>query len=351
MGWLDLFKSVGQSGLSSAMDFGLQALGNAVLPMSKAQRQQNEYASLEAQKARNFSAQEAEINRDWQEEMYARYNSLQGKVAQAREAGINPLFAVTGSATSPMSANPVQPAPSSASPSSASPLGQISDMASSILGFSKIDAEIKNIEASNRKLAAESFLLEVDGLYRGDMRNAELNVLYKTCDKYDAEISYFYAAADEKFANIGKIYAETAESEERSKKVSQEISNLMLEALNIQADTQVKLRMFDQIGAQIENLEADTGYKVQLAALAIQQAATEQTKQELNRNNASWFMSDIDRLAATTNFQEQQAILTEWQSKATKRNYKWTPVMNTTSIVTDLMSSAGKLLSGVGSLQ
>lgn len=358
MGWIDLFEGVSGGALSSITDFGMQALGNAILPLSKAQRQQNEYAAEEARKGRDFTAQQAEINRDWQEEMYAQYNSLSGKVAQARESGINPLYAVTGSATSSMSSTPPATPASVASPGSVSPMGQISDMAGAMLGFSKLSAEIKNINSITRHQNAQAFIQEINALYQGRLNEATLDNMYATYKKTGAEEGYFLAATQEKFANIGKIYAETDNIEERTKLVTEEITKCVAEVRNINADTDLKGKMLEQIGAQIDNLNADTWYKIKLAALVVEQALTEGTKRQLMDQQCAWYIEDIGRLAAVTSntqadtiLKQMQTKLTETQDKLVNRQFKWLPVMNIAKIGTDSVNAAGNLLKGIGSLQ
>lgn len=102
--------------------------------------------------AQKFNAKQAELNREWQEEMYEKYNSLSGKIAQAKEAGVNPLFAVTG--------NSVMPAPSTATPassginvpgaapSSVSAVTQLMDVLSNV--------KLKDAQAENIKSATEN---------------------------------------------------------------------------------------------------------------------------------------------------------------------------------------------------
>lgn len=250
-----MFKGVAGGAAGSLFDFGLQALGNAVLPMSRAQKQQNAYASSEARAARDFSAQQAEINRDWQEDMYARYNSLQGKVAQAQEAGVNPLFAVTGSATSPMSAAPPPVASPAASSGSASPVGQLSDMVGATLGFSKLNAEIENIRSVTRNQNAQALKTELESLWVNPLSEQsikESNRRIQSADVTDAE-----KAANTNLL-IEKIFTEEATQAEKAQNV------LTLASVAKKNETEMGL-----ILARIRNTEADSRYKSALTAGAL----------------------------------------------------------------------------------
>lgn len=255
MGWTDLFQGIAGGAAGSVVDFGLQALGNAVLPMSKAQRQQNEYAAEEARKGRDFTSQQAEINRDWQEEMYARYNSLPGKIAQAREAGVNPLYAVTGSATSPMSATPSPASPSVASPSSVGPMGQISDMVGAVLGFSKLSAEIKNINSITRNQNAQALKTELEALWVNPLNEQTVKESQRRIQSADVSDA-------EKIANtnllLEKIFTEEATQAEKAQNV-----------LYLSSEVRKNEAEMGLILSRIKNTDADTEYKSALTAGAL----------------------------------------------------------------------------------
>lgn len=218
------------------MDFGFQALANSVLPMSRAQRQQNEFSSNEARVARDFSAQQAELSRDWQEQIYERYNSLQGKLAQANEAGVNPLFALGASANmSPSSPNVAAPA---AGGGTVSPVGQISDMTSAALGFGKLKAEIDNIKSSTRQMNARALLDEIDSISRGEINSNTLQQGVKAIQMADVDMAVKYKSIEEFTSRIA----------------------------NQEADSQVKNAQLGLIAAQV--LEVDASKEEKLAAAA-----------------------------------------------------------------------------------
>ena len=117
----DTFGSVVESLVNKYTGAGLTGAEQAQNDFNAEQADINRiFQSNEAALQRDWSAAEAERARDWQEEMYAKYNSLSGKVAQAEQAGVNPIFAVTGNAVSPMQTSPSVPSGASAGGSSAS---------------------------------------------------------------------------------------------------------------------------------------------------------------------------------------------------------------------------------------
>ena len=84
--------SVVGGAISSAVSYGMQKDSQA-------------FNEEEAEKSRVFSAQEAEINRDWQEQMRA--TAYQTQVEDMEKAGLNPALA--GSTGVVGSSSPVQP--------------------------------------------------------------------------------------------------------------------------------------------------------------------------------------------------------------------------------------------------
>lgn len=100
--------------------------------------------------ANSFSARQADIARDWQEHMYDKYNSLSGKISQAEQAGVNPLFAVSGNAVTPMGSSSPSPSGSAVSGSGRGSSGDIFSQILGFLGLKKQKAEISAIETQNQ---------------------------------------------------------------------------------------------------------------------------------------------------------------------------------------------------------
>lgn len=96
------------AGISAASSIG-SSLVNAHLTKKtneqqiELMREQNRYNSAEAQINRDFSADQAQLQRDWEESMAN--TAYQRQVSQMEEAGINPILAASvGGAGTPMGA-------------------------------------------------------------------------------------------------------------------------------------------------------------------------------------------------------------------------------------------------------
>lgn len=231
MGFLDALLG----GILSGVQQGFQNKFNANEAQKQRDFQSREaeitraFNSSESALQRDWSSQEAERARDWQEEMNAKYNSISGKISQAEQAGVNPMFAVTGNAVSPASASGSVPSGSAASagmPSGASATGSFVDLVGNILGLSKLKAEIANIEANTRKTTAEGVGQEISNETLRDM-------------------------------NVQQILESRSRilfNDENTKLVTSKI-------LNTDADTEKKGAELGMIASSIANMDADTAVK------------------------------------------------------------------------------------------
>lgn len=235
-------------GFSSAADWAL----NQYSGLSRAEKQQNEFNASEAAKARDFSAAQAEQQMDWQEEMYQKYNSLQGKMEQAREAGVNPMYAVTGNAVSHMS--PSGPSVAAPSASGSSSRGPSPDMVGSLLSFSKLKAEIDNINAQTRNANARATLDEIDAATRGEMNEASISQAMQAISTSKADEGF-------KIAQTGEVAARVLNTEADTSVKTAQLGQIASDIANTDADTAYKVKSLESVAAQIANTEADTDLK------------------------------------------------------------------------------------------
>lgn len=170
-----------------------------------------QFNAHEAALQRDWSSQEAERARDWNEEMYEKYNSLSGKIHQAEQAGVNPMFAVTGNAVSPMSASASAPSGASASggaPSGSSATASFVDLVGSMLGMAKLKAEIANIEADTKKKDAEGEGQIITNETLHEMNVAQLENLLTSTSSLEAQINLDNETASKVSAESLKLQKE-----------------------------------------------------------------------------------------------------------------------------------------------
>lgn len=355
MGWfIDSLKSLGGDLLGKGVDLGFKYLENETMGLSKAQEEQNAWQSQENlaafERESQFNAKMAEEERAWQEEQNERYNSIAGKVQQAHEAGVNPLYAVTGSAVSPAQSHGVAPSASSSPMSSSAgprPSGSMSNLVQEFLGMSKLKSEMERMKAESRSLNARALRDEILSQFDAGVSEASIASAMASVRSSDADAAF-------KTASIGEIGKRISLMDADIKVKGQMFHKLVAETINVQADTDVKTARLAEIGANIANMEADAWLKVQTAGLVAKQQITEMYKWDEISAHCDWLREDIERVSQVTSESDAREALIKlqqdtekWVAKGYKRNYKWQPAVNSVSMVSQLVSAAGQLISGV----
>lgn len=172
------------------------------------------FQSYEAALQREWSAQEAERARDWQEEMHIKYNSLSGKIAQAEQAGVNPMLAVTGNAVSPMSAT--SPVPSGASPSGSRASGggfahqSFTELIGMVLGLVKAKSEIELTQSETAVNRAEETRINTENTWIDQLSQAQLENLVASKEELESRLGVNSETANKLKAEFGKLNQEAA---------------------------------------------------------------------------------------------------------------------------------------------
>lgn len=281
MSWYQIFGQLLNTGASWAL--------NQYSGLSKSEREQNNFNAHQAQIGRDFSAQQAEVERDWQEEMYAKYNSLQGQINQAKKAGVNPMFAVTGSATFPMSASAGTASAPTASGSSSR--GPNIDMVGAALGFSKLKAEIDNINASTRYQNGQALLAEIDSHTRGQVNEWNIQSLFQSIQTSKADERQKLQAIRESASRILNTDADT-------KVKSEQLALMGAQIADLNAGVDIKVAQLGQIAASISQMTADSSYKMALIPYVAAQTNSEKVMSRLLTENVGLSRSQRNEVQA-----------------------------------------------------
>lgn len=278
---------------------------NQFAPLTNQQKQQNAYNASEAQKGRDFSAQQAELERDWQEEMYARYNSIPGKIEQARQAGVNPLYAVTGGASTPMQAHgPAVSAPVASSSGLASnPMG----IASDVLQFSKLKAEIDQMKAYTRQANGNALLSEIDALTRGELNEQTIRQVMGAIQVSEADVALKNSQVGEL---ASRVLVQEADIKVKTAQLGEIASNI---ALN-DASRELKLGQLREVAASIANTNEDTKLKSMQILLVAAQTRSERLASGL--------------ITQQTHLTRQQRMESEQYVRNLMQTYEHNKVMN-----------------------
>lgn len=277
----DIFGQLLNTGASWAL--------NQYSGLSKSEREQNNFNANQAQMGRDFTAKQAEIERDWQEEMYSKYNSLQGQINQAKEAGVNPMLAVTGSATSPMSASVGTAAAPTASGSASR--GPNIDMVGAALGFSKLKAEIDNINSSTRYQNGQALLAEIDSQTRGEQNTWNIKSVMQSIETSKADEHQKLQAIKESSSRILNTDADT-------KVKSEQLALMGAQIADLKAGVDVKVAQLGQIAASISQMNADESYKLALIPYVAAQTNSEKVMARLLTENVGLTRSQRNEVNA-----------------------------------------------------
>lgn len=216
MGWLDSLITgifgVGQQSAGMAFDAN-QAKKNREFQSQEAELNRA-FQSNEAALQRDWSSQEAEQARDWQEEMYAKYNSLSGKIAQAEQAGVNPLFAVTGNAVTPMSAYASSPSGASAgsvgTPAGSAASAGLLNILGAVLDARKVESEIDLNKSEAERNRADAEKTGKETAWIDKLSQAQLENIAADTDELASRLGVNSETANKLKAEFSKLAQETA---------------------------------------------------------------------------------------------------------------------------------------------
>lgn len=161
----------------------------AILPM---------IGQFNAQETARMNSREA---RDWEEDMYNKYNSPSALVRQYQEAGINPALMFGGQ-------TPAAPTDTAAAETIPPQTGTVTEMLGQLMQLDMLEQEKRIKSASADKLEKEAVAQDIENKYRPQ-------VLEQTLKKGEIDIEQARYGIAESIARINNIEAQTLNEEER----------------------------------------------------------------------------------------------------------------------------------------
>lgn len=268
LGFFD-FKN-GSDPLSVLKNVGGKYLGTG---LTDADVEANEFSAQEAQKQRDFDAQQAELAYERQREFYQDFQSPAAQVQQYQEAGLNPAL-MYGRGATPASAISAPQASGSGAPSSVKPstgdIGQLVSLLANI-GFRKkeVDAEVKLKNAQSEYFSSMATGTENENSVFFERYDFWKQMQTKTMGEIDSRI--FLNAAEEAFKRQG-----ISESQARV---------TLLEYQSAVAASEAKYA--DQLNESLLKLR-ESAMELNEAQAEFARSQSEESKQRLNEARQSW---------------------------------------------------------------
>ena len=247
-------------------------------------------------------------DREWQEEMYERYQSIGGQIDQMRAAGINPaMMYANGSVNSPAVQSGQMP----------------SSGAGSAVGAGRAVAPMKGVQTMQVVLSAISSMLGqgagVAESISGIMRNKHMNaVSLAQADNYTADTQLKYQQADgQMLDNISKsidleFKRYNAQLDQMYKEET--ISKIRSEIANIEEDTLLKTKTIEVNGKQIDLMSQQIAESEQRAYLLQMQGMLTRIQKDQQERLGQLQQELLAARAMMTN--AQSVVVKEQQTKA-----------------------------------
>lgn len=261
------------------------------------------------QEANQFSAEEAQKQRDWETEMSN--TAYQRQVADMRAAGLNPALMYGGAGSSGAST------PSGSAASSVSPSGGF-DLISSIMDMALLGAQKSNLEAQTRNIEADTAGKEIENEFKPD-------ILEQNLRKGEVDIENAKAGISVAKANVEKAMSDIKVNKSIIDLNDAEVSEVLARANKeeIEAANEVLKR---------EGIEADNRAKAEQLVLM-------RTQESLNIANAALANANVGKVGAETNMIGLQAFSQEYDN-LWKQKYGSSPDANAATKAFNLIQKA-----------
>lgn len=216
------------------------------------------YNSSEASINREFQSAEAQNARQFQEEMYTKYQSPQAQVRQYQEAGLNPAL-MYGRGVTPVALSGASNGPSG-SAASATPTGVagIEGMMSMLSTLAKLPSEVDLMKSQSDDLRASALGKQIQNAYSPQLLEQELqkghmNILNSQAALTTAQFQWQLMDSQSKLNYVNSQLSEAQIDSviANTEKTKLEQVTELLRQQNIIADTEIKGETKRLIAAQI----------------------------------------------------------------------------------------------------
>lgn len=246
---------------------GVGAQTGNMISAGKMNKRAQEYSENENRRNRQFQAEQAQIGRDWQEEMYNMYYSPSAQMQSFKSAGINPVLAagqITGSSSgmsSPSASGGSQMQPYYATNPADGLSGMISQLADIAMLKQNIDESQSRIRLNDAMAAGEYSDIDVNSQTIEKMKtdmSKTLNDITNDNQRLANETKEINAIYDKLMNDIevGKQNVEESkqnveESKQRIEESKKRISEMNAKIRNLNAQTDLTSQQKTYLASQV----------------------------------------------------------------------------------------------------
>lgn len=163
---------------------GVESLWNRITGrgQTNAERAAQDFSAQQAQINRDFQSAEAQKARQWQEDFYTQYQSPQAQVRQYQDAGLNPALMYGRGATPAASASNASNGPSGDTASGVVTPADPSSLLNMVFGMAKLPSEIDLLNAQADDFRASATGKDIQNAYSPqildqNLRRGEMDIL------------------------------------------------------------------------------------------------------------------------------------------------------------------------------
>lgn len=315
-----------------------------VVHQKKENEKDRDFNAEQAKLNRDFQSKEAEIAYDRQQEFYDTRQSPAAMVQQYQEAGLNPALLAGGvSGTSSPQSSPS----GSAASSSSSRVPEIADVMKSMVDIEAIKASIAESKARASKTVAEEEKIRKDTSWIDTYNSTSIDSMKAGIEQVKSNIEVNKQQVQESLQRV-------QESLKRMDKMDSEI-----QVNGSLVDLQGSQQVLNESRAAVEKLNANQIEMLlpyiqarQEAEIALTNAKTDEAKHSAESlmydANLKMLKSLVDAKLIDSSYYESVIDQAHWDVNYKKREYKWKPINDICHNISMLAIGAGSIFSGVG---
>lgn len=302
---------------------------------------QRDWESTEANKTRQFQAEQAQLDYDRQVDFYENYQSIGAQIRQYKENGLNPSLLAGG--VSPSSSAPSASAPSAGVPSGgtasatspmSSPMG-LAGFLGEILNLVKLRSDIDYTKSRTRKNHSDADHTDKAVKWFDLIQGANIDEIRQRIQESKQNVNESFQRIKESLSRID-VNNNTIQ-----------VGNARISLMGTEEELNRTKSCLNRLDAQKAQLLMPYVQSRAEAEYALLNAQTDEARMSAERQmydaNVSMLKGMVEADLIDKGYYDSLVESQEWKTAQSKRDYKWSPI-------NDVCSNISKICVGVGSV-